>query len=122
MDPAPRTRLDARTVIDAWKSIKRMIESNFFKDGVPPKGITFHMADDPNHHILQIDGILDAEAADLYRTGSDYICFEPIPNGKKKRFFADIAFQEDACRFEKELFDLFWSQRAHNVAWSLWSE
>jgi hypothetical protein len=41
-----------------------------------------------------------------------YISFETIPNGKKKSFFVDIAFQEDANRVEKELFDLFWSQHA----------
>jgi hypothetical protein len=121
-----KTRLDADTVLNALSSIKRMICLSFFEeddtvlDGLPLKGSEFLMSSDTSHRI-RIHGHVDAAAADLYRTESSYFSFCPNVNGKKK-FFKMVVFQEDAPRLEKELNTLFRLQRAHNVAWALWSD
>jgi hypothetical protein len=43
-----------------------------------------------------------------------------MENGKMA-FVRIVLHTEEAGQLEDELFNLFWNQRAHNVAWSLWT-
>ena len=115
-----KTRFDETTLNATMASIRNTLTRHFFRvDDIianPAAGSVFKMKSAANH-ALSVYGYVDSEAAFLFKTESDYFTFHKMDNGKMA-FLRIVIHADEAGQLEDELFNLFWNQRAHNVAWS----
>jgi hypothetical protein len=117
------TRFNATTIQVTMTSIQNMLTRQFFRNddiiANPAAGSVFGMKTAHDHE-LSVYGYVDSAAAHLFETESKYFTFTKMENGKMA-FVRVILHTEEVDELEDELFNLFWNQRAHNVAWSLWT-
>ncbi len=118
-------RFDHSTIHPAVAEMQRMMETNFsdmrINPSVPIKGSAFAVFARRNLD-LNISGFVDVAAAHVYQTESDYFTFTFRELDKKMVFTRIIAFEEELPRLKDELRRVFLCQRAHVIAWSLWTE
>jgi hypothetical protein len=114
-------RFDTNTVQTAVAETKLMMETNFadtwVSPDVPVSGSSFsvHTRGDVE---LNVIGYVDPAAVSLYQTKYDYLSFREVD--KKMAFTRSITLEEELPRLKDELYRVFWCQRAHVIAWSLW--
>jgi hypothetical protein len=115
------THFDQTTITSAVNETHLMLEKDFLDTSlsmnVPVKGSTF-VAFVTRNAELHVSGFVDAAAAHMYQTGSDYFAFRVV--GAKMLFDKTISFEHELPKFKAELHRVFWCQRAHVIAWSLW--
>jgi hypothetical protein len=116
------TRFNATTIQVTMTSIQNMLTREFFRDddiiANPAAGSVFGMKEAHDHE-LSVYGYVDSAAAHLFGTESKYFTFKKMENGKMA-FVRIVLHTEEAGQLEDELFNLFWNQRAHNVAWAIY--
>ena len=113
---------DHITIYSAANETRLMMETDFFdmslSQSVPVSGSSFAVFASAGTMELNVSGFIDAAAACVYQTESDYFTFRGV--GAKMLFSKTIAFEEELQCLKTELHKVFWCQRAHVIAWSLW--
>ncbi len=116
-------RFDMTTVQTAVTETELMMETNFIdtwmSPNVPVSGSSFGVYT-RGDVVLNVTGYVDTAAVSMYLTESDYLSFREVD--KKMVFTRTIAFEEELPLLKDELRRVFWCQRAHVIAWSLWTE
>ena len=116
-------RFDQTTVHEAVTETRLMMETDFADTwerlSVPVSGSSFAVFSRSNLE-LSVNGFVDAAAASLHKTGSDYFDFRPVED--KMLFSRAIAHEDELPRLKEELRGVFLCQRAHVIAWSLWAD
>jgi hypothetical protein len=117
------THFDHTTITSAVNETRLMMETDFFdmslSMNVPVSGSSFAMFITRNTE-LNVSGFVDAAAAHMYQTGSDYFAFRVV--AAKMLFNKTISFEHELPSLKAELHRVFWCQRAHVIAWSLWAD
>ena len=115
------THFDHTTVTLAANETRLMMDTELsdmsLSHQVPVSGSSFAVFVTRNAE-LNVAGFVDAAAAHMYQTGSDYFAFRVV--AAKMLFDKTISFEHELPRLKAELHRVFWCQRAHVIAWSLW--
>ena len=116
-------RFNQTTVQEAVTETRLMMETDFsdtwVRPSVPVSGSSFVVFARGNME-LSVNGYVDAAAASLHKTESDYFNFRRVE--EKMLFSRAIAHEEELPLLKEELRKVFVCQRAHVIAWSLWTE